>query len=166
MSVTKNFRSISRLKVVVDAIELCSYTMDTCGKEDNFPKRSRWMLAEKIVNLSQEVVDHIIKGNEIIVECTDDFLKRRAHQRDAYGACESMLTFIAIAFVKYQLADNTVEFWTENTVHVETLIAKWRRRDLKTYQKFIPDGFQKDDVDFYGEQLEEDTEEAEDDLPF
>lgn len=165
MSVTKNFRSISKLKVVVDAIELCSYTMDTCGKEDNFPKRSRWMLAEKIVNLSQEIVDHIIKGNEIIVECSDDFMKRRGHQRDAYGACESLLTFITIAYVKYQLADNTIEFWTKSVVQLEAMIAKWRRRDLKTYQEFVPDGFCKDEVDFYGEQLaEEDVDDS--DLPF
>ena len=165
MSVTKNFRSISKLKVVVDAIELCSYTMDTCGKEDYFPKRSRWMLAEKIVNLSQEVVDHIIKGNEIVVESVDDFLTRRNHQREAYGACESMLVFLAIAYRRYKIPDNSIEFWTGNIVNVETMIANWRKSDMSRYKKFIPQDLLKDEVDYLNDKAKDETKQNED-LPF
>ena len=163
MSVTKNFRSITKLKVVTDAIELCSYTMDTCGKEENFPKRSRWMLAEKIVNLSQEIVDYLIKGNEIQVETTDDFLKRRGYQRDAYGACESMLTFMMIAYMKYGLDDGTIDFWTGSVIEVENKIMSWRRRDINRYAKFVPPDLLPDDID----NLEfSKTKPEDDELPF
>ena len=167
MSVTKNFRSITKLKVVTDAIELCSYTMDTCGKEENFPKRSRWMLAEKIVNLSQEIVDYLIKGNEIQVETTEDFLKRRGYQRDAYGACESMLVFMMIAYMKYQLDDNTIDFWTGNVIEVEKKIMSWRRRDINRYIRLVPPDLIPDDVDNIIKDESDDTDDGvKDDLPF
>lgn len=163
MSVGKNFRSVTKLKVVTDAIDLCNYTMDTCGKENNFPKRSRWMLAAKIVDLSQEIVDHVIKGNEIAVKLTDDYIKRRSHQRDAYCACESLLTFIAIAYQRFGLDGVSVEFWTGNVIGLEQKLINWRSSDMKRFKAFVPKELLGDELD---EAVNEELEAAQNDLPF
>ena len=165
MSVGKNFRSVTKLKVVTDAIDLCSYTMDVCSKEQNFPKRSRWMLAEKIVSTSLEIVDHIVRGNEINVECTNDYLERRKRQSNAYGACESLLAFIAIAYTRYKLDGVSVEFWTQSIVSVEARIASWRLSDVKRYKSFAPPGLDGDEVDMAVEEIKQ-NEAKQNDLPF
>lgn len=135
MSVLKSQRGTGRFEVITKAIALADYTITICKNEKNFPKRDRWIITQKIVNLAIDIVADIRKANDVHVVEPSDYYYRRQLQIQARANCEALLTLIDISYRNLHLESDRVEYWTGLVVHVENLLSKWRESDRKRYGK-------------------------------
>ena len=135
MSVPRAKRGTGRLAVLTKALDLTDYTVTICKNEKNFPKRERWILTNRIVNTTLDLVSDIRKGNTVRVENDGDYLRRRTYQQSATENAEILLTYIDIAYRNLHLDSDRVEHWTGLVLEVEALISAWRKSDRDTWHK-------------------------------
>mgnify|MGYP001333555154 CR=1 FL=1 len=94
MAVPEGKRSESKFEVLTQAEKLASYTIEMCNKEKAFPKRSRWTLANRIVNTALDILDNIRFANSVYVSLPCDFVLRRNAQTTALGKVETLLGLV------------------------------------------------------------------------
>lgn len=97
MSVRTSERGEGKLEVLDCARILSEYTVQACMNEKVFPKKSRWVMANRIVNECLDAISDIKKANSIRLENANAF-QRYLHQQDAYGHLETMLALIDLAY--------------------------------------------------------------------
>ena len=73
MSVPQGKRTESKLAVQTKTIELADYTTSICSNEKNFPKRHRWTVTSKIVDVSLEIMGDVNEANSIYVSSKVDY---------------------------------------------------------------------------------------------
>lgn len=133
MSVIKANRKEGKLTVIVKARELCSYTVQICKNEKNFPKRERWILTQPIVNEALGIFTCLRRANAVAVDTPEDYKYRRSQQIQAYSMCEALLTLIEIAYQSLNLGSDRAEYWTGLVVDLEEYLKRWIRSDSKRY---------------------------------
>ena len=133
MSVRVADRQESKMKAQRAALELASYTLTICKNEKQFPKRDRWLLTAEIVHEALGVYRHVRKGNKIRVETSDDYKRRRRHQKQALEAVDCLLGLIALAANALPIENTRLERWTGLCLEAEKLIAGWQRSDAQTH---------------------------------
>ena len=67
MSVIKAKRSEGKLQVLIQANNLCVYTVQICKNEKYFPKRDRWIMTQHIVHEALDVLCCIKRANAVNV---------------------------------------------------------------------------------------------------
>lgn len=137
MSVPVGKRSKSKLEVHVKAIDLARYTLQICSNEKYFPKRDRWIVTNKIVDLAVNIVRDIAMANNIRVSVKSDFELRRKLQTSALTDTYGLLTLIDLAYYKYQMRNKRVQHWTGLVIELQGLIRPWRNSDLQRYKHLL-----------------------------
>lgn len=66
MSVIKAKRSEGKLQVLIQANNLCVYTVQICKNEKYFPKRDRWIMTQHIVHEALDVLCCIKRANAVM----------------------------------------------------------------------------------------------------
>ena len=140
MSVPKGKRTESKLQVLVELQALCSYTIQICKNEKNFPKRDRWILTQHIVKLAVEAYTLARKANAVRVVTMDDYRLRRGYQIQCRSSLEALLGLIDIAYMALQLDGQRVEYWTKCVMSAEEKLSAWRTSDKKRYKNILEDG--------------------------
>lgn len=64
MSVRKYERKASKIAILQSSIYLAEEIIRLVNKEDLFPKRSRWIMANRLVNDSLDCLDYISSAND------------------------------------------------------------------------------------------------------
>lgn len=136
MSVPEGKRTESKLAVQTKAIELADYTITICSNEKNFPKRYRWCLTNKIVDVTLEIMNDINTANSIYVSTKVDYDLRREHQTNALAYTARLLGLMELAYIKFSIEDKRIKHWTQLVVDARELIKKWRKSDSDRYKKY------------------------------
>lgn len=139
MSVVKGDRSKTseRLETAETLKGLCTYTVQICKNEKNFPKRDRWVLTQHIVKEAVKAYTHAKKANEVEVVTMDDYKLRRRHQVKCRLNLKALIALIEVAHLVLSLEADRVEYWTGYAVQAEKLLAGWRASDRKRYKKLL-----------------------------
>jgi len=137
MSVPVGRRGQQKLGVITKAIDLADYTITICKNEANFPKRERWILTQKIVNLALDTLTDVRKANSVHVVLAEDLVYRRQLQVDAFANLEALLSLIDVAYRNLGLETRRVEYWTGLIVDLENFISKWRKSDRERYGSLL-----------------------------
>lgn len=133
MSVLKSKRQESKLQVLVKARELATYTTQIIGNEKSFPKRSRWIIAQKIADEAVEIYTCCRRANSVSVEMDSDYVFRHDQQTKAFSHCEALLSLIEIAYGLYNIESRRIEHWTGLVIETEKLLGKWKLNDKRRY---------------------------------
>ncbi len=134
MSVVSGKRGTGDLKVVTKANELVDYTLQICTNEKNFPKRYRWCVTNRLIDVTNEICDLIIHANAVYVRPEDDSLSRRiSYQTRALELTEVLLNQIQRAYKRFSLESRRVEYWTGLIEEIQRLLRGWRKADKERY---------------------------------
>lgn len=135
MSVVAGKRGTGDLTVITKANDLVDYTLQICTNEKNFPKRYRWCVTNRIIDLTNEICDLLIHANAVYVRKDDDSLSRRvSYQTRALEMTEVLLNQIQRAYRRFSLESRRVEHWTGLIEEIQRLIKGWRRSDKERYK--------------------------------
>lgn len=137
MSVIKAKRSEGKLQVLIQANNLCVYTVQICKNEKYFPKRDRWIMTQHIVHEALDVLCCIKRANAVNVATWEDYKYRRAQQVESYSHAEALLTLLDVAYITLCIESQRIEFWTGQIISVENLLKKWRESDRKRYKSIL-----------------------------
>lgn len=137
MSVIKAKRSEGKLQVLIQANNLCVYTVQICKNEKYFPKRDRWIMTQHIVHEALDVLCCIKRANAVNVATWEDYKYRRAQQVEAYSHAEALLTLLDVAYITLCIESQRIESWTGQIISVENLLKKWRESDRKRYKSIL-----------------------------
>ena len=137
MSVPKGCRTESKLQVLTELQALCTYTIQICKNERNFPKRDRWILTQHIVKLAVDAYALARKANAVRVATMEDYKLRRGWQVECRSCLEALLGMIEIAYLSLALESKRVEFWTGQVISAEEKLAAWRNSDRKRYRDIL-----------------------------
>lgn len=137
MSVIKAKPSEGKLQVLIQANNLCVYTVQICKNEKYFPKRDRWIMTQHIVHEALDVLCCIKRANAVNVATWEDYKYRRAQQVEAYSHAEALLTLLDVAYITLCIESQRIEFWTGQIISVENLLKKWRESDRKRYKSIL-----------------------------
>lgn len=136
MSVVEGKRSEGELLVVVKANSIVDYTLQICTNEKQFPKRYRWCVTSRIVNVTCDVNDLIIRANAVYVRLDDDSAERRlSYQAQALELTYVVLNLIDIAYRRFNLDPQKVKHWAGMVKGLQELIRRWRKNDAERYKK-------------------------------
>ncbi len=140
MSVPKGCRTEGQLQVIIELQALCTYTIQICKNEKNFPKRDRWILTQYIVKHAVDAYSLARQANAVRVSTMEDYKLRREYQIRCRTSLEALLGMIEIAYMCLGLDGNRVEFWTKSVISAEEKLSAWRNGDRKRYKKLLSGG--------------------------
>lgn len=140
MSVPKGARTEGQLQVMIELQALCTYTIQICKNEKNFPKRDRWILTQHIVKHAVDAYSLARQANAVRVSTMEDYKLRREYQIRCRTSLEALLGLIEIAYMCLGLDGSRVEFWTKSVISAESRLSAWRNGDRKRYKQLLTGG--------------------------
>lgn len=128
MSVRTGERGIGKLEFIHEMNTLCIHTIKLCQNDKLFPKKSRWIMANRIVNECLDAASCVKKANSF--RLTKDNLEvRRKYQDMAYAHLETMLMLIDLAYNVFEIDSARIEYWSGLVVSTEIKIKSWIKSD-------------------------------------
>jgi len=134
LSVPEGKRTESKLAFHTQAIELAKYTTTICNNNKIFPKRDRWMIANRIVDASITILTSVVKANGIFVTTKKDYEDRREYQELARDSTLELLALMDLAYAKYPIESRKIEHWTRLVHDERKLILKWMKSDKDRFK--------------------------------
>ena len=129
MTVPEGKRTKSKLDFHTKAIELAVYTKQICNNNNIFPKRDRWILANRLVDASVAILVNVVKANGVFVSSRETYEKRLAYQRLARDATLEMLALMDFAYAVYPIGGRRMGHWTKLVSDERKLILAWMKSD-------------------------------------
>ncbi len=135
MSVVAGKRGEGELKVITVSGDLCDYTLQITSNEKHFPKRYRWNITNRILQITFDIDDHLIYANSVYVRPEDgSLLRRQTHQLEALELTNVLLRNIDRAYRRLGIDSDRIEFWTGQIKELQRLIRGWYRKDKERYE--------------------------------
>ena len=131
MSVVESKREEGELRALTKARELAVYTIRICCNENNFPKRYRWCITNKVVETALLINLYIEKANSVrLKNATEAEIEtRRKYQTIAIAETYAMTNLISISRDLFGLKGDKVEHWTRLVKSVRTLVRAWKNSE-------------------------------------
>lgn len=136
MSVRKGDRTESSFEVLTLMRNLSQYTIQAVGNERIFPKKSRWVVAQKIAQECIEAYSCIMGANSVWIDKDspeDEKKYRRSLQIQAHSHLQSLLALVDLAFVVYSFDGNKAEFWTKSVRDTDTKLKAWMKSEKEKF---------------------------------
>ena len=115
--------------------DLCDYTLQITSNEKHFPKRYRWNITNRILQITFDIDDHLIYANSVYVRPEDgSLLRRQTHQLEALELTNVLLRNIDRAYRRLGIDSDRIEFWTGQIKELQRLIRGWYRKDKERYE--------------------------------
>lgn len=134
MSVPEGKRTESQLAFQTKAIELANYTTTICNNNNIFPKRDRWLIANRIVSHAITILESTFEANDIYVASYDDYIERRKIQQLAKTTTSKLLALMELAYNKYNIEGRRIAYWTRLVEDERNLIHKWMKSDKDRFK--------------------------------
>ena len=135
MAVVAGKRGEGELKVITVSGDLCDYTLQITSNEKHFPKRYRWNITNRILQITFDIDDHLIHANSVYVRPEDgSLLRRQTHQLEALELTNVLLRNIDRAYRRLGIDSDRIEFWTGQIKELQRLIRGWYRKDKERYE--------------------------------
>ena len=123
----------SELSVITKAKDLCSYIMTITDKS---PKRFRFTLVSRLQNYGLDIIEYLIKANEIYVPNvqSQEMADRVNLQRSSMSRLK-LLGYISELAMKQQcILPKQYEQITKQVYDVQNLLGAWMNSDKKRYE--------------------------------
>ena len=123
----------SELSVITKPKDLCSYIMTITDKS---PKRFRFTLVSRLQNYGLDIIEYLIKANEIYVPNvqSQEMADRVNLQRSAMSRLK-LLGYISELAMKQQcILPKQYEQITKQVYDVQNLLGAWMNSDKKRYE--------------------------------
>lgn len=78
-------KQTTKIQAQIDAEKLCKHTLRITANANNFPKKYRFTLVDRVVRLSMEIHDHICDANN-----SYDMSERIKHLERGISSCRKM----------------------------------------------------------------------------
>lgn len=139
MSVPLRYRSENKLQAYKDTLAFCHYTIKIIENEKYFPKKSRWNMCSRIMDLCIDCVEKISKANKINPRDADDAKKRTDLQYEVILNFEALFAIMNICRESYSIDGNIVENWSTFLMTAENTVTAWRKSDIKRFKNLSGD---------------------------
>lgn len=134
MSVVDGKRGEGDLKVITVSGDLCDYTLQITSAEKHFPKRYRWSITNRILQITLDIDDHLIHANSVYVREGDgSLLRRQTHQLEALELTHVLLRNINRAYRRFGVDSFNIQHWTGLVIKLQKLIRGWYQKDKERY---------------------------------
>ena len=104
----------------MDAKKLATHTIKVTNNLNNFPKKYRYNIVDKIINASLLICNYIVEANNF------NGSTRIAYQTKAIAECEKMKIYIELALNVLHVKCS-ISYWNRLIDTVETQLKKWRK---------------------------------------
>lgn len=128
-------RNPGKYDILQAAKELAGYTLRITSNENNFPKRYRLSVVNKIQDQAVSIIDYLIMAQEIYPVSAKELDQRLLYQKQARAACRSMMTLMEIAANTFGINAGTFAYWTKMTRDVRNHTTAWIKSDIKRFEK-------------------------------
>lgn len=106
---------------IQDAAEkLCLYTLGITQNLNNFPKKYRHTLVDRILNITFDIADHIDSANILFGE------DRLYYITLALGDCRKNKRYIRMVYEKLH-PECSIPYWDSLVTDVEEQLLKWQK---------------------------------------
>lgn len=128
----------SELSVITKAKELCSYVLTVTEKS---PKRFRFTLTGKLQNYAINVIEMLIKANEIYVYDSNravnvQLMQERVHlQREAMTNLKLLSYMAQLAMEQQCILPKQYEQITRKVYDCQNLLGAWMKSDSNRFQR-------------------------------
>lgn len=137
MAVRARDRTESRLAVVTKCSELCGYTLKFINREGIFPKRSRWMMAEKIADLVNNFYDAVNIANETNVTTASEAEFRMLHITEAIAYLNALDSKMNFAVDVFDINPDLLDFWASLMNQEKKLLSGWKSSEKRKYSHLL-----------------------------
>lgn len=136
MSVLKSQRNESKLTVLLIAEDLVCYTLDKVSNERIFPKRHRWQLANRVLDLTLGMTEKVYRANMIHVTDAASKAERHHLQYEAYADSLWLLELLNILIKKGRITPANSEYWVRQIYEFQKYLKNWQKSDEVQYARF------------------------------
>lgn len=134
MSVVAGKRGEGDLKVITVSGDLCDHILQITSAEKHFPKRYRWSITNRILQVTFDIDDHIIHANAVYVREGDgSLLRRQTHQLEALELTSVLLRNLDRAYRRFGAGSFNVEYCTGMVKELQRLLRGWYKKDKERY---------------------------------
>jgi len=126
------------MMVVVVAQGLYDETLRLLCKEELFPKKSRWLMAQEIAKTANRFLDMVNYANGIIVDTSELAKERHNAQRRAVALCKTLNSGMERARRHYKFSADYLKNWAHIYNHEKKLLTGWISSDKKRYGNLLP----------------------------
>lgn len=108
------------IPVQIDAEKLCKHTLRITGNLNNFPKKYRFTLVDRVVSITFDVHDLICDANN-----TFDLESRENYISRAVSSCRKLKFYIRMC---YEILNPkcSVEYWDQMVSGIERQLLNWK----------------------------------------
>ena len=133
MSRVKYKKIEAPLKVVNLANDLAIYTLRLLCNDKIFPRRSRWLTADKIADVANDFHTFVNMANEIRPTTREEADVRHQYQTLAMSALQTLDSKMELAAEIYQIDIDRLEYWAKMWNEEEKLLSSWISKDKRRY---------------------------------
>lgn len=112
------------LRVITKAKELATYTVKVTSNCNNFPKKFRFSVVDKMQNHALEVYEKLLEANRQKINSGKG--ARMELQTQAITKCDLLLFYIELAFELNIISNARTEYWTGLVGDVKHMTLAWR----------------------------------------
>lgn len=110
-------------------------TLKALCRENTFPKRTRWLLAQPIADLINAFHSEVMIANEIKVETHGLMVERYERQTVALAYLEAANIKMSLALTVLDVNADSLEKWAEKFNETRREVMGWRSGDRRRYEK-------------------------------
>ena len=114
------------MQVIIKAKELASYTLKVTSNNNNFPKKFRFTLVDRMQRKSFDIYESLLEANRTRVE---NKYTRYDLQTKAIVSCEELLFYIEMSMMQNIITPKRAEYWSGLVSDVKHMTLAWRKRD-------------------------------------
>lgn len=114
------------MQVIIKAKELASYTLKVTSNNNNFPKKFRFTLVDRMQRKSFDIYENLLEANRTRVE---NKYTRYDLQTKAIVSCEELLFYIEMSMMQNIITSKRAEYWSGLVSDVKHMTLAWRKRD-------------------------------------
>lgn len=110
-------------------------TLKALCRENTFPKRTRWLLAQPIADLINAFHSEVMIANEIKVETHGLMVERYERQTIALAYLEAANIKMSLALTVLDIDADSLEKWAKKYNETRREVMGWRSGDRRRYEK-------------------------------
>lgn len=130
----KRTRKDGKMTFLIKAEKYIEYTMVITNKAKRFPKKLRFTLTNRIIDLSLDVYHHLLHANEIYPLNREQAEKRLELQRLAITACKELDFLIRLSYHRGYIRENELKHWSYLLADMRKRVTGWHNSDKKRYK--------------------------------
>lgn len=134
MAVPAYKRSVPKLQVIIDAMELAAYTIQVTKNPKVFDPLYNTAITNDIISTAKDIYISAWTANNIMVRSDGDlYRKRREYQTNAILQCNNLLALIQLAQRIFHFRTKRLGFWASKIVGTRSILQAWKESDANRY---------------------------------